>query len=106
MQAQSKGQALDVNDAYFANVDESTHQVLVAERVDGLLRLLPCSIFHNTMMIVSACSAVQGLTAAGDRDGSYPHPYITRGQKSHPSIQHSFNNQEKRKDQKTSHSYV
>ena len=33
--------------AYFANVDETTHQVLVAERVDSILCLLPRCVFHN-----------------------------------------------------------
>ena len=35
-------------DSYLADVDESSHKVLVAESVDGILRLLPCSIFHNS----------------------------------------------------------
>ena len=34
--------------SYLANVDEAAHQVLIAERVDGRLRLLPCSVFNNT----------------------------------------------------------
>lgn len=33
---------------YFSNIDESTHEALVAKRVDGLLSLLPRSIFHNS----------------------------------------------------------
>lgn len=33
--------------AYFSNVDKSTHQILVAEGVHGLLGLLPCCVFHN-----------------------------------------------------------
>ena len=32
---------------YLSNVDESTHQVLVTEGTDGLLGLIPCSVFHN-----------------------------------------------------------
>lgn len=36
-----------VNATYFSNVDESTHEVLVAERVDRLLGLFPCCVFHN-----------------------------------------------------------
>ena len=32
---------------YLSDVNESTHEVLVAERADGLLGLIPCSVFHN-----------------------------------------------------------
>lgn len=32
---------------YLANVDESTHEALVAKRVDSVLRLLPRRVFHN-----------------------------------------------------------
>jgi hypothetical protein len=31
-----------------SNVDKAAHKVLVAELSDSRLRLLPCSIFHNT----------------------------------------------------------
>lgn len=31
---------------YLSNVNESTHEVLIAESVDGLLGLLPCGVFH------------------------------------------------------------
>ena len=33
--------------AYFANVDKSTHQILVTEGVHGLLSLISCCVFHN-----------------------------------------------------------
>jgi hypothetical protein len=33
-----------------SNVDKAAHQVLVAELSNRLLRLLPCSIFHNSVM--------------------------------------------------------
>ena len=32
---------------YLSNVDESTHKVLIAERTDGLLGLIPRGVFHN-----------------------------------------------------------
>jgi len=32
---------------YLANVDQATHEVLVAERIDSRLCLLPCGIFNN-----------------------------------------------------------
>ena len=32
---------------YFANVDESTHQVLVAEGLNGALRLIRSCVFHD-----------------------------------------------------------
>jgi hypothetical protein len=83
---------------YFSNINKSTHEVLVAERVDGLLSLLPRSIFHNTgtMSISTPMSRESGTTD--------PHPYITRGQRPNPSIQRSFNSQ--KKNQKTIHIYV
>ncbi len=33
--------------SYFADIDESAHEVLIAERVDRLLGLIPCRVFHN-----------------------------------------------------------
>ena len=38
---------------YFADVYESTHEVLVTERVDRLLGLLPRCVFHNSATDVS-----------------------------------------------------
>lgn len=32
---------------YLADIDKSAHQILVAKRVDGILRLLPGRVFHN-----------------------------------------------------------
>lgn len=32
---------------YFADIDKSAHEILVAERVDRLLGLIPCCVFHN-----------------------------------------------------------
>lgn len=34
---------------YLTNIDESSHQVLIAESVDGLLSLLPRSIFYDSI---------------------------------------------------------
>ena len=36
--------------SYFANVNKPAHKVLIAERVDGLLGLIPCSVFHNPIL--------------------------------------------------------
>jgi hypothetical protein len=44
----------EVGETHFANVDESAHQVLVAERVDGVLRLIPCRVFHDAVEMISA----------------------------------------------------
>jgi hypothetical protein len=33
--------------AVLADVNEAVHEILVAERVDSILRLLPCCVFHN-----------------------------------------------------------
>jgi hypothetical protein len=38
---------------YFSNVDESTHEILIAERVDRLLGLFPCCVFHNPYLCQS-----------------------------------------------------
>lgn len=39
--------------AYLAHVNETTHQALVAKRVDSVLCLLPRSVFHNPVHFVS-----------------------------------------------------
>ena len=36
---------------HFSDVDESTHKILVAERIDSLLSLLPRRIFHDPTSI-------------------------------------------------------
>ena len=41
-------------DTYLSNVDESTHEVLVAESVDGLLSLLPRGIFYNAVVLLAS----------------------------------------------------
>ena len=43
---------------YFANVNETPHQVLVAQGVDRILRLIPCCVFNNSEIIVSHLSCV------------------------------------------------
>ncbi len=42
------GRALEGSPPYLSNVDEPAHEILVAERGDGVLSLLPRSIFHNS----------------------------------------------------------
>lgn len=45
---------LEGNDAsYLTDVDESSHQILVAEGVYRILRLFPGCVFHNPMVTVS-----------------------------------------------------
>src|SRR4051812_225567 len=41
--------AVPERNIHLSDVDKSTHKVLVAECRNGLLGLLPCSIFHNTV---------------------------------------------------------
>ncbi len=45
------------NLTYLANVNESSHEVLVAESVDGLLRLLPRGIFYNAAPKLASSSS-------------------------------------------------
>lgn len=33
---------------HLSNVDQTTHEVLIAESRNGVLSLVPCSIFHNS----------------------------------------------------------
>lgn len=49
-------------EAYLTNVDESTHQVLIAEGIDRLLGLFPSCIFHNTVPQVSKDAVIPGKT--------------------------------------------
>ena len=36
-----------LRDFYLSHVDESAHEILIAECTDGRLGLLPCCVFHN-----------------------------------------------------------
>lgn len=58
---------------YLANVNEATHQILIAQSVHCSLSLIPGGIFHNPNARVS--------TRAGQVIGgrTYPHPYKTHG---------------------------
>lgn len=58
---------------YFANIDESAHEVLVAERIDRVLSLIPRLVFHNSM-----AKSVHVLMRKDCRH-TYPQPYIHRG---------------------------
>lgn len=68
-----------------SDVDKSTHQVLVAERRDGILGLLPCCVLHNSGTTVSMHSRQEV-----PEEVTYPHPYKTHGQGPNPSIQRSI----------------
>lgn len=60
---------------HLADIDESAHQVLVAERVDSILGLFPSGIFHNSMRILSATVCAYPKTAGREEGRAYPHPY-------------------------------
>lgn len=46
---------------HLADVNKATHEVLVAERVDGVLSLLACSVFNNSVQRVSFfCDEIDG----------------------------------------------
>lgn len=32
---------------YLADIHKPSHQILVAESIDSMLSLIPCSVFHN-----------------------------------------------------------
>jgi hypothetical protein len=68
--------------SYLPNIDESAHEVLVAEGVDSLLGLFPRSIFYNATNLLARRPFTKRPLF------TYPHPYIIQGTTSHPSIQH------------------
>jgi hypothetical protein len=43
-------------ETYFANVDESAHEVLVAKGVDSVLCLVPSCVFHNSTSLLTVLS--------------------------------------------------
>lgn len=68
---------------YLSNVNESAHQVLVAERADGLLCLFSRCVLHNpaTVSICTSLERCMGLTRIPTRPaGRIPNPSIQ-----HPS---------------------
>ena len=58
---------------YFSYVDQTTHEILVAQCIDSLLGLIPCCVFHNSV-VLSATTTFLVLT-----ETTYPHPYIYHG---------------------------
>lgn len=63
---------------HFANIDESAHEVLVAERIHRVLSLFPRLIFHNSMPKLALVLIAQGLPGHlpaalnSQRNQSYP----------------------------------
>ena len=51
---------IDGTVAYLSNVNKSTHEVLIAESVDGLLSLLPRGIFYNAVDYQQAINVLLG----------------------------------------------
>ena len=74
--------------AYLADVDQTTHEVSVAEGVDGVLGLFPGLIFHNPRdSMVSQWSLwPMGRNRRNDLPASLHDPQTTSP---NPSIQHS-----------------
>src|SRR3569833_2373765 len=70
---------------HLSDVDESTHQVLVAECRDGILGLLPGSIFHNS----AGRSSQRSCPARSEKEvcALTRIPTNTHGQCPNPSIQ-------------------
>jgi hypothetical protein len=100
---------------HFSDVDETSHKLLVGERVDGVLSLLTSCIFHNSVAMsqlpCAANLAWPRAVAVLGREGTrgwvqrriapakttYPHPYNNRGQPVQ-SVNPTFHNfQEKKK---------
>jgi hypothetical protein len=52
MQKVSYARHMCGGETYLSNINESTHEVLVAESVDGLLSLLPRGIFYNAVILL------------------------------------------------------
>lgn len=46
---------------YLSNVNESTHQALIAEGGNSVLCLFSCSIFHNSMILISQGLGINGV---------------------------------------------
>lgn len=78
--------------AYLADIDESAHERLVAQSVDSLLSLLPCSIFNDSNPWLAVCFHKKMVM-------DLPASLYNQRPKALPSIQHSIKNQRKRKDQ-------
>ena len=57
-----------------SNVDKAAHEVLVAECRDGVLGLLPRSIFHNTVCGKSGQRTVATRKRLGAREGAFHLP--------------------------------
>ena len=63
---------------HFANIDESAHQVLVAERIYRVLSLFPRLVFHNSIAKSVLVLIAQGLSGHlpaalySQRNQSYP----------------------------------
>lgn len=66
---------------HLSHVNQSAHEILIAQRVDSLLSLLPCCVFHNPTRVRMQSRNHQALQP------THPHPYRTRGQCPNPSIQ-------------------
>lgn len=66
---------------YFSNVDETTHQALIAECLNSLLGLFPSCVFHNPDV------KLENWPRASVEIVTHPHPYINPWTRSNPSIQ-------------------
>ena len=86
-----------VEGIHLSHVNESAHEVLIAQCVDSLLGLLPCCVFHNPTRV--SRRSLRRFSVAGHSPASLQNPR-TMSQ----SVNPTSNNQNKTR--KTSHLYV
>ena len=72
--------AMDSRKTYLTNINKTTHQALVAERIHGVLCLVPGCIFHNPGTQVS-----KKVRFEESQSSTHPHPYNMRSANAHPS---------------------
>ena len=58
---------------YFSDIDQTAHEILVAQCIDSLLGLIPCCVFHNSVVLSAKTTFLVSIEA------TYPHPYIYHG---------------------------
>lgn len=88
--------------SYFAYVDKSAHQILIAKSGHGRLRLLPRSIFHNSRVQISS-ECHKGHPRLVNQRRIYDLPaslHETMGKGPNPSIHQSQQRPEEKKNQK------
>jgi len=61
---------------YFAHVNQTAHQILIAECVDGVLCLLSCRVFHDSAPLLPKNQSVNHNSATSRNSQSSSHDKI------------------------------